>query len=320
VVEAFLGSAASPRRLEMGVGPQAAVLALALVALPWGLGRERRREGIVAAALLWLPLVLWLAMPPAVTGWVYANVRYLDGAIATAAAGVVALGERRGLAPRAVELLVVALMLQGLLQLDPALPFGARVALAAADLAAVLLLVAPGVRAVLARHRLVVAAALLAAGLLAVAPLAGFRGEDRMRAFRRDLSAHATTAPALAGAWQFLDAHAGSGAVALVGTPFPYVAMGPRLERRAVYVNLDAADHELASSYPRCDPRRGAVDPAAWRRNLVRHGIRWLYVVRNRPRDRFPLEVEWAEDAPGQFSLRHSDPYSRVYAVAPPRP
>lgn len=320
VAEAFLGRADQPRLLEMGVGPQVAVLALALVGLPFGLGRDRRREGLVAAALLWVPLLLWLALPPAAHSWVYANTRYLDAAIATAAAGVVALGERRGLPPRAAELLTAALVLQGLLQLHPALPFEARVALAAADLAAVLLVASPRLREALSGRPLAVAAVLLAAALLAVPPLARFRREDRMRAYARDLSAHATSAPLMVGGWRWLDAHAGDGTVAIVGTPFPYVVMGPRLERRAVYVNLDAADHALAAAYPACDPRRADASPAAWRRNLRRHGVRWLYVVRDRPRDPFPLEAEWADAEPSRFAKRYADRYSRIYEVrAAPR-
>ena len=108
---------------------------------------------------------------------------------------------------------------------------------------------------------------------------------------------------------------AGDGAVAIVGTPFPYVVMGPRLERRAVYVNLDAADHPLAAAYPGCDPRRAAADRGAWRGNLQRHAIRWLYVVRDGPRDRFPLEVEWAQADPALFAARYADRYSRIYEV-----
>jgi hypothetical protein len=317
VVEAFLGTALSTRRLEMGVGPQVAVLALAMIAVPLGLGRDRRREGLVAAALLWLPLALWLALPPAVTGWVYANVRYLDASIATAVAAAVALAERRGLPRPACELLAVAFMLQGLLQLAPAMPFAARVALAAADLAAVVLVAAPRLRAVLSRHALAVGGVLLAAGLLAAAPLAAFRRADRSRAFRRELSVHATTAPVLAGAWQFLDTHAGAGTVAILGTPFPYAAMGPRLERRAVYVSRGVMDAAHSAGYPRCDPRSVPADAAAWRRNLARHDARWLYVVRNRPRDLFPVEVDWALADPVRFRLRHSDAYSRVFEIGP---
>ena len=321
VAEAFLGRADQPRLLELGVGPQVSVLMVALVGLPFGLGRGRRREGIVAAALLWLPLLLWLALPPAAHSWVYANTRYLDASIAIAAAGVVALAERRGFPARAAELLAAGFVLQGLLQLHPALPFGARVGLAAADLAAVILIAAPSLRRALARRPLAVLAVLLAAALLAVPPLARLRRADRMRSYARDLSAHATSAPLLVGAWRWLEAHAGAGAVAIVGTPFPYAVMGPRLERRAVYVNLDAADHPLAAAYPGCDPRRAAADRGAWRRNLRRHGIRWLYVVRDDPRDRFPLEVEWAEASPALLAERYADRYSRIYEVrAAPRP
>ena len=82
-----------------------------------------------------------------------------------------------------------------------------------------------------------------------------------------------------------------------------------------MYVNLDAADHPLAAAYPGCDPRRAAADRGAWRGNLQRHAIRWLYVVRDGPRDRFPLEVEWAQADPALFAARYADRYSRIYEV-----
>ena len=53
--------------------------------------------------------------------------------------------------------------------------------------------------------------------------------------------------------------------------------MGPRFERRAVYVNVNRADHAGAADYPACNPRVD-LDPEAWLANLRRAGVRWLHV------------------------------------------
>ncbi len=51
--------------------------------------------------------------------------------------------------------------------------------------------------------------------------------------------------------------------------------MGPRLQRRAIYVNVNREDYPTAGAYPGCDPR---VHPSAeaWLANLQKHHVRWV--------------------------------------------
>jgi hypothetical protein len=205
------------------------------------------------------------------------------------------------------------------------MPFGVRLAVAAADAFAVALALAPGLRRGLARWwRPLALAAALALVLLAPA-LGRFRDADRARALGEEYTAHATSGRRYAAAWGWLDRHAGSGTVDVVSAPdtfFVYPAMGPRLERRAIYVNVNARDLHAAAAYPRCQPR---VDPApdAWLANLRREGVRWLHLSRTPPYP-FPQEDGWAAARRERFALRFADATNRVWEVLPapagPRP
>jgi hypothetical protein len=94
---------------------------------------------------------------------------------------------------------------------------------------------------------------------------------------------------------------------------FLYPAMGPRLERRALYVNFNRQDLRDAGSYPRCNPR---VDPdvSAWLANLAKQDIRWVHVGRL-GRQPFPEEEGWVRSRPDLFKLRFRDANNRVYEV-----
>ena len=94
---------------------------------------------------------------------------------------------------------------------------------------------------------------------------------------------------------------------------FIYPAMGPFLERRVVYVNLNGADFAYAAAYPGCNPR---VDPSpgAWLANLRKSEVRWL-LVSHFPDRPFPLEQTWAEAAPGLFALRYADAFNKIYEL-----
>ena len=318
VVEPFLGTA-HPQSLELGVGPPVFLLLLASLGLPWLVPRERRREGWMAALVVWAALLFWLTVPFARNRHVYANVRYLVPAIGLAYAAAVAFAERKDIRDRALEVLTVALLAQGMLQLHAELPFAARVAMAVADLAAVALLLLPAARGWVLGRRRELAVAALVAGLAAAPLLARFRIADRGRAFAKEFTAHTTVAQFFAAGWAWLDAHAGSGNVAVVHAPNNYLTypeMGPRLERDARYVNVNEADLPLAVEYPACEPR---VDPkpTAWVRNLARRRIRWLHLARF-PGFDWPLEQRWADAMPALFALRHEDATNRVYELTWP--
>jgi hypothetical protein len=320
LVDAFLGIT-RPAELELGVGPQAFVLLLAALVLPFGLGRERWRESLIVGAQIWAELAFWLAVPFSRNMHVFANVRYLIPALGLAFAGGVALGERRGVRDRWMQGITLAFLVQGLLQLHAEMPHGVRLAIAFADLAAVALALSPALRGLAVRRWREAAAAAAVLALLGAPLLTRFRVEDRQRALAEDLSVHMTSTRMFAGGWGWLDQNGGDGAVASVHSPnnyFQYPAMGPRLERESRYVNINQADHHNAVEYPACQPRVDP-DPRAWIANLAKQHIRWVHLSRY-PQFDFPLERQWADSLPRLFALRYSDLTNRVYEFLPDSP
>src|SRR5581483_1361634 len=85
LAEAFLGTT-RPQSMELGVGPQAPLLLLGALALPF-LARGRRRAGLLVALQVAAQLAFWLAVPFARNRHVYANVRYLVPTIGLCFAG-----------------------------------------------------------------------------------------------------------------------------------------------------------------------------------------------------------------------------------------
>jgi hypothetical protein len=313
LIDTFLGIT-RPAELELGTGPQVFVLLLAALWVPFGLGRERRRESLLVGAQIWAELAFWLTVPYSDHMNVFANVRYLMPALGMAFAGGVALGERRRVSDRWMEGIAVAFLAQGLLQLHAQMPHGVRVAIAIADLAAVALALSPALRALLRRRWRPAAAAAVVLALLGAPLLTRFRVQDRGRALGGEFSVHMTSARMFAGGWDWLDKYGADGAVASVHSPnnyFQYPAMGPRLERDSRYVNINLADHRSANDYPECQPR---VDPnpQAWVANLARQHIRWVHLSRY-PQFDFTPESQWADSLPNLFALRYSDDTNRVY-------
>ncbi|MBV8201501.1 MAG: hypothetical protein JOZ15_12840 [Acidobacteria bacterium] len=266
-------------------------------------------------------------MPYAASGHVFANVRYLLGAMGLGFAGGIAAAESRGADARLLSGIAVALAAQDLLQLHTQMSDGVRLAVAAADLAAVALALSPRwrgwLRGRLRGWRLVVGPAALAAlALLAGAPwLARFRDADRTRALMQEYTAHGNNVALYAPGWDWLERHGGSGTVAVVNSPdtfFIYPAMGPRLERRALYVNVNAANLDEAAAYPLCQPR---IQPAAdaWIANLRQAGVRWLDLTRTPPYP-FAMEDGWARAHPEIFVRRFADPTNLVYELLPSPP
>lgn len=323
LLDAFLGDDV-PQRVELGLGPQAFLLLLAALVLPFGLGKERWRESLLVTLQIWVELAFWLAVPFAKAGHVFANIRYLIPAIGLAFAGAVALGERRNVRGRGrdrwMEWITLALLLQGLLQLNARMPVGAKLAVGILDLIVVALALSPRLRGLVVRRRRELALAALAAILLGAPLLTQFRVRDRRRALLREYAAHQTTIRYQAPGWGWLDRHGGSGNVAAVHSPnnyFMYPAMGPRLERDVRYVNINRADHRNAMAYPRCQPRVDS-SPEAWVANLRKMRIRWVHLSRY-PRFDFPIEKTWADERPQDFTLRYTDDTNRIYELRPGR-
>jgi hypothetical protein len=302
---------------ELGIGPQVALLLPVLVLLPLALPRGRRRAGLVVWSQILAQLALWVTVPYADKGQIYANVRYLIGATALAFAGGVAMAEER-IADRWLRGLALALAVQDLLTLHAKMPDEVRLMVAAADCAALLLLLFPALRRFSRRHFLLIAAAGLVAVLADVPNFARFRVNDRGRAFAAEWTAHHTEAYRFAGGWGWLERHGGRGTVAAVSSPlnyFAYPVMGTRLERRAVYANINRADVRSAARYRLCDPRVN-FDPEAWIANLRKLGVRWVAVSRFTPLP-FPVESAWARARPALFALRYADASIEIFELLP---
>ena len=317
LVDVFLGV---PRlgSQEIGVGPQVLFL-LPVFLLPWLLPREQRRSSVLVWSQVVIQLVVWTVVPYASAGHVFANVRYLDGALALMFGSAVALGERF-LPDPAVRGLALLFCIQDLLMLHTEMPRTVRLALALVDIGLVAWAMSPGLRAFTRRRALEIAVAALGLALLAAPMLARFRVKDRERAYRSEYTAHKTAAFLFAPGWGWLEEHGEDGTVAVVGAPsnfFVYPVMGAHLERRAIYVNVNRLDSPRATDYPGCDPRVDP-DPQAWLENLVNHDVRWVYLHRF-PQLDFPMEAEWIATRPDLFALRYEGNTNLVFEFLPGR-
>jgi hypothetical protein len=354
LARAFLGTVDEPRSpfVDLGLGPQALLVLLGVPALA-ALPRERWREAALVGSQVLAEIAIWITVPYAASGHVFANVRYLLPAVGLAFAGGVAAVESRRADARLLEGIAVALAAQDLLQLHTQMSDGVRLAVAAADLAAVAFALSPRLRGWLHGRpaasgptasgpaasgpalpgaprrgpRLRPAGRALAATLAVLALVAGapwlarFRAADRTRAFMQEYTAHGINVGLYAPGWDWLERHGGSGTVAVVNSPdtfFIYPAMGLRLARRALYVNVNAANLDEAAGYPLCQPR---VQPAAaaWIANLRQAGVRWLDLSRTPPYP-FGMENDWARARPDAFVQRFADPTNLIYEVLPAPP
>ena len=263
-------------------------------------------------------MVVWATVPYAASGHVYANIRYLLPALGLALAGGVAaaegwgVGERGALAsspwgspPRTSS------------SSTPPFPDSLRAGIAVADvLAAALALLARPARLARAVPRRSRGGGLGIAALAAVPSFARFRDADRARAFLEEYTAHVTSTPRYARAWNWLDRNGGTGAVDVVSAPdtfFVYPAMGrassggratststrPTSTRRRT---TRSASRGTTSSPDRLArqraPRRGALAPAQPQAPL-------------RP----PPEADWARARPDLFALRYQDSNDVIFEV-----
>ncbi|HET9228730.1 MAG TPA: hypothetical protein VFR31_18770, partial [Thermoanaerobaculia bacterium] len=296
MVDVFLGVPALGSQ-ELGLGPMLLLL-LPFFLLPWLLPRAVRPVAFVVWSQVLVELAVWATVPYASSGHIRANVRYLDGAVAMMIAGMAAVGERR-LSDPVLKILSLLLGLQTLLMLHTEMPRTVRIALGLADLLLVAWALSPGLRGTVRKRSRELAVAGLLLSLLAVPALARFRQKDRTRAFAGEYTAHKTTAFLWAPAWGWLDKNGGDGRVAVAGMPstfFIYPAMGMRLQRDVVYVNVNRKDSRSAVDYPGCDPRVDP-EPQAWLENLVKQRIRWVHLHRF-PQVSFPMEAEWVAQRP----------------------
>ncbi len=291
---------------ELGVGPQILLLLPALL-LPWLLAKDVRRSALLVWSQIVIQLAVWATVPYGSSGHVFANVRYLDGALALMFAGVIAIGERF-VPDRAMRAVSILFAIQSVLMLHTEMPRAVRLALALIDIGLVVWIASPGLRSLTRRRYRELAVVGILAVLIAAPFLGRFRVKDRERAFRTEYTAHKTAAFLFAPAWGWLDRKGGDGTVAVIGAPsnfFVYPLMGPHLERRAVYVNVNRRDSRNAADYPGCDPRVDP-EPQAWLENLLKGEVRWVYLHRF-PQLQFPMEAEWIMQRPDLFALRFQD-------------
>ena len=148
--------------------------------------------------------------------------------------------------------------------------------------------------------------------------LARFRVKDRARRLREEYTTHKIAASLCAGAWGWLDKNGGDGTVAVRLGPsnfFIYPAMGTRLERRAIYVNINPPTPARATDYPGCDPRVDP-DPQAWLENLVKQASAGSPAPL--PADQLPpIEAEWIQARPDLFALSYEDEPNLVFEFLP---
>jgi hypothetical protein len=317
ILDSFLGIT-RPQSIELGLGPQALLLLLAFLALPFGVAAERRRAALLAASQIAFELLFWFLVPYAANLHIFANIRYLIPAAGLAFAGGVAIAEHRGMSDLWLRGIAFALACQSLLQLHAEMPRGVRIAIAAADAIAVAFASSAALRRLARRRAGTFAAAALALALLGAPLLARFRVADRGRALASEWTAHSSSAHLFAGGWSWLDAHGGRDAVDVVGNPgtyFVYPAMGPFLQRQVRYVNVNRANHHNAADYPGCNPR---VDPSpqAWLDNLAAEHVRWVLLCRY-PEYDFPREATWAEARRDLFAPRYADPTTVIFEFLP---
>lgn len=316
LVGAFLG-VTRPTMAELGIGPVALVLVPIALVLPFLMRGRKRLLGWLVFGQVGAQLFVWMTLTYAANAHVFANVRYLIGAIGLLVAAALALGERH-LTAGWLRGLALAILIQDLLMLNPRMPYQVRMLLAWVLVGAVVIAVAPRLRAWLVGHGRAVAAVGGLCLLLGVPPWASFRIRDRQRAFEQDYIVHLSTTRLFAAGWGWLDENAGTGTVAVSHAPenfFVYPAMGPYFERRAVYVNVNEADFTNPLLYADCKTR---VDPSAeaWTANLRMQQVRWLHVARY-PEFEFPVEDAWARARPDLFALRFDHPTNRVWEFLP---
>jgi hypothetical protein len=304
---------------EIAVGPQVLLL-FPFFLLPWFLPKEVRMEAFLVWSQVLIQLAVWATVPYGTSGHVFANVRYLDGALALMFAGVVALGERFVPDP-VLRALALLFAIQDLLMLHTEMPRTVRVALALFDVGLVAWGLSPGFRRFGRRRARELAVAGIAAALVAAPFLGRFRVKDRERAYRSEYTAHKTAAFLFAPGWGWLDDHGEDGTVAVIGAPsnfFVYPVMGTHLERRAIYVNVNRRDSRRVTDYPGCDPRIDP-EPQAWMENLLKDGVRWVYLHRF-PQIDFPMEAEWIAARPDLFALRFQDNTNIIVEFLPNSP
>ena len=80
---------------------------------------------------------------------------------------------------------------------------------------------------------------------------------------------------------------------------------------------MNRRDSRRVTDYPGCDPRVDA-EPQAWLENLLKDGVRWVYLHRF-PQIDFPMEADWIANRPDLFALRYRNNTNLIVEFLPGR-
>jgi hypothetical protein len=136
--------------------------------------------------------------------------------------------------------------------------------------------------------------------------------------------------------WAWVRANVRGRRVAYTGNNLPFPLWGVGLANDVTYVNVSGAPGDLAhdcarrshlvASTPEPAPCRESGGYDTWRHNLRATGRQILFVAALYPGvrdpiafdgDAFPVERDWADAHPADFTLRFANAAARVYEVAP---
>lgn len=123
--------------------------------------------------------------------------------------------------------------------------------------------------------------------------------------------------------FRWFNTETGKGArVAYTGRPDFYPLYGSGLKNRVTYVSVNAKE---VTPYNKPDGLfRKARDFYAWRNNLKKEGIEYLFVMLSSAENRehkdtlrFAIEDEWAAAHPEDFKLVFSNSLAHIYKISP---
>jgi hypothetical protein len=314
LTRALLG-VSHPDRFELGIGPK--LVPLAVLALVSAL-RLRSCPDLRLPVLLLLLFALFFATTPLwILHWLYINVRFAAPALAMAAVAAVTTLSAFGVAPRWAALLSGLCIAPDLFSLKIHLSDGFRVAaLLAAGAGAVWMLVSRAVvRPWVPR---IAVAALSVLAILGGYAVHAHREDVRSSSLATEWELYRTSASLYARGWAALERALppGRARIAHAGFAFVYPLYGPRLDRRVLYIDVNARAGGAIHAYPearfRADP-----DERAWLANLKRARVEWLVVHHPDPGvpGPWPIEARWADARPDRFAPIHRDDWIRVYRV-----
>lgn len=247
-------------------------------------------------------------------GWLQSNVRFLLPFICVGTAAGMAWLSRTGVAPRSLFLLVFGGMALDAQFLDLSLP-GLSIAMGRMVLVAIAML---GMSMLWLKKPVLDSRTLrdITLSILLVLPalLLSYREGLRYHHYQVAEEVHPSQHLLFARAAHFLQVREPEKTLAVAAAgplEFLYLFVGPRFERRVLYVETHAGPDSLSPN-PTGDPRF-AFDRAAWIQNMLKAQAELLLVMRWIPEMDWPPEYRWAWEL--QFPLIYQDDYTAIFTV-----